>query len=125
MNKIIALIFLTMSVNSIANSNWVYVASSINNEDWFVERNSTQKDGDSVTFWTRRNYVDRTKFGDLSEKVQRTINCRRREVIIRFMQTYDDINNTGRQTSSFKANDSWEPVAPDTVMWTVMRFVCK
>ncbi len=125
MNKILALILLVASVNSHASSNWIYLTSTVDNDEFYIERNPSQKDGDSVTFWTRRNFADRTKFGDLSEKTQRTINCRRREIILRFVQTYDDINNTGRQTSSFKATDTWAPVAPDTVNWLMMRFVCK
>ena len=125
MNKILVLIFLMLSVNSQANSNWTYVATNVSADEFFIEQNSIQKDGDSVTFWLRRNFANRSKDGDLSEKAQRTINCRRREDILRYIQTYDDINNAGRQTLSFKANESWHPIPPDTVMWSIMKIVCK
>lgn len=125
MTKIFALILLVVSVNSHANSNWIFLTSTVDNDEFFIESNSIQKDGDSVTFWTKRNFADRTEFGDLSEKNQRTINCRRREVILRFVQTYDDINNAGRQTSSFKSHDKWRLLVPDTAEWLMMRFVCK
>ncbi len=125
MNKILALILLVASVNSHASSNWIYLTSNVHNDDFYIERNSVQKDGDSVTFWVRRNFAERAQNGDLSEKIQRTINCRRREVTLRFIHTYDDIDNAGKQTSNFKPNASWAPIAPDTVMWSIMRFVCK
>ena len=125
MTKILALIFLVASANSYANSNWIYLTSTVDNDEFFIEPNSIQKDGDSVTFWTKRNFADRTEFGDLSEKIQRTINCRRREGILRSIQTYDDINNSGKLTASFKSHDSWRRIVPDSAEWLMMSFVCK
>ena len=120
------IIFFMITFNSYAQNNWVYVTSNFNEDDFFVDRVSFQILGDSVTFWQRVNYKQRQESGDLSVKAQKTINCRTREAITRYILTYDDINNNGRITGSFKPqNSAWEPIPPDTVIWTVYKFVCK
>ena len=123
---LLVIIVLMITFNSYAQSNWVFVTSSVNEDDFFVDRGSFQTQGDSVTFWQRINYKQRSKSGDLSVKAQKTINCRTREDITRFLILYDDVNNNGRITDSFKpSNSSWDPIPPDTALWTVYKFVCK
>jgi hypothetical protein len=122
---LLVIIFLMITFNSYAQSNWVYVTSSSIDDDVFVDRGSIQTQGDSITFWSRMNYKQRDEFGDLSSKVQFTINCRTREVIMRFSMFYDDIDNGGKLRKSNKTSDSWSPIAPDTVFWGLYKFVCK
>jgi hypothetical protein len=125
-NLLLIIIFFTIAFDSHAQSNWVYVTSNSKSDDFFVDRSSFQTQGDSITFWQRMNYEQRNKFGDLSAKIQYTINCRTREQIMRFSMYYDDIDNNGRLTTSGKpSNPSWEPIAPDTVSWSLYKFVCK
>jgi len=119
------LLFFLIAFNSYAQSNWVYVTSNTYGDYFFVDRDSVQMQGDSVTFWTRRNYKQRDKFGDLSSKIQLTINCRTREIIMRFSMFYDDIDNFGQLTQSRKSSDSWAPIAPDSVNWSIYIFLCK
>ena len=83
-----------VSVNAYANSNWIYLATSNSGTVTFIDKNSMQKSGDSITFWILDNFAQRAEFGDLSAKKQRTINCRTRETILRYIMTYDDINST-------------------------------
>lgn len=120
------IIFLMITFDSHAQSNWIYVATNSLEDDYFVETASVQKQGDSITFWFRTNFKERHKTGVLSSKIQKTFNCRTREHIDRYAMFYDDLNNNGRVTISFKPGDaSWEPVVPDTVLWSVYKFVCK
>ena len=124
-NIIGSILMLLLITNAQANSSQAYVGANVNKEEFYIERNSIQKSGDSITFWARRNFLERTKYGDLSEKVQRTINCRTREIILRHIMIYDDINNNGKMTSNFNAKDEWEPIAPDSMNWVLLKFVCK
>jgi len=114
-----------VSVNAYANSNWVFVTTSQDGAVFFIDSNSMQKSGNSITFWKMINYVQRDKYGDLSAKIQSTINCKSREDIMRYSLYYDDINNTGKLTSSGDVKDSWKPIAPDSVNWAQFQFVCK
>ena len=114
-----------MFVNGYANSNWVYVDANEIGDKYFVDKNSIQKQGYSITFWVRTNYKERDNFGDLSSKIQRTINCRTREQIGRYFMFYDDVNNDGQVTGNTKPQvSSWTPVAPDTVFWGLFKFAC-
>ena len=114
-----------LCINAYANTNWIYFTTSSNDSVFFIEINSIQKSGDSMTYWYRRNFPKRNASGDLSSKVQSTINCRTREIINRYIMTYDDINNNGKLTHSFNPNELWEPIAPDTINWEFFKYVCK
>ena len=114
-----------VSVNAYATSNWVYLTTSVAGWDFFIDKNSMQKSGDSITYWELVNFGQRNEYGNLSAKTQHTINCRTRETIMRYLMLYDDINNTGKLTHSGGATDSWKPIAPDTLNWDKFQFTCK
>lgn len=122
---LLAVMSVIVSVSSYAESNWIYISTNIEDDVVFIDNNSFQKSGDSVTYWRRMNYKKRTASGTLSTLVQQTINCRTREIIMRYLMLYDDINNNGKLTSSFDPKDSWEPIAPGTVRWSLLEHVCK
>jgi hypothetical protein len=125
MRNFLILPMLLFSLSTFASSKWEFVGGNTRNDIYFIDGNSYQKSGDSITFWMRTNYGERTELGDLSDKTQITINCRTREWIRRYMMTYDDKNNEGRNTDSFAAKSPWSPIAPDTITWSVMKHVCK
>lgn len=127
MEKLLFLIIsLLLSFNSYAQTNWSYMTTNQDGDDYYIEKNSIQNQGNSVTFWYRSNYKERTKFGDLSSKVQKTFNCRTQEHITRFAIFYDDLNNDGRVTTkSQPSNSSWAPIIPDTVTWSFYQSLCK
>jgi hypothetical protein len=108
-------------------SNWVLVDKNSGGTTFFIDTQSIQRSGDSVTFWEKANRLSRSNNGDLSSKINLTINCRTRELISRYFIFYDDINNQGKITSSFAAlaSEKWEPIPPDSVSEEEMKFVCK
>ena len=114
------------AANVLANSNWMLAASDDLGNKFFIEINSVQKSGDSLTFWHRKNNKVRDEKGVLSWKVQQTINCRSRENIYRFYMNFDDLDNNGRVLMNQAAvNPRWEPIPPDTVLWGIYRYICK
>ena len=126
MKKLVAVIVsLFISVNAYASANWVWIGTNFSKDDYFIDNKSMQKSGDSITFWQLQNYNTRQIHDVLSIKGQTTINCRIREKIIRFFIAYDDINGKGRTIDSGKVDRTWEPIAPDTADWHMMKFVCK
>jgi hypothetical protein len=125
MKKFVFIALFFLSITSHASTSWILVAETSSGDQIFIDRNSIQKSGDSRTFWVLSNFKER-KEGDLSSKVQRTINCRTREMIGRYYMFYDDINNMGKLTNNIN-NDKgkWDPIAPETIGWDFMIFVCK
>ena len=113
-----------LNIKAHANENWTYVTTS-ESGIFFIDKNSIHKSGDSITYWHRRNFAKRDAYGDLSVKVQSTINCRTREAIDRYYMLYDDINNNGKLTLSFEPKSSWIPISPDAAIWFFFVFVCK
>ena len=124
MKKIIAVVFTLVPLLSYG-SKWVNVAKS-DTVIFYVDTQSIQKNGNTVTYWEKRNYVKRDEFGDLSSKVNLTINCRTRESQMLYLMTYDDLDNYGKVQSNFSPkNLEWRPIAPDTVSEIVMKFICR
>jgi hypothetical protein len=126
MKKIVLLASFLVSCNSYASANWNFISANNIGDSFFIDTNSIQISGDSRTFWTLTNFSERDVNGWLSTKNQRTINCRTRESTWRFFMSYDDINNKGKLVSNNVANSGkWEPIAPDTIQWVLMTFICK
>ena len=50
-----------VSVNAYANSNWIYISTSNNDNVFFIDNNSIQKSGDSKTYWAQSNFAQRSK----------------------------------------------------------------
>ena len=107
-------------------ANWTLVSLSTEGDKYFIDTQSITRSGDSVTFWVKKNYASRDKYGDLSAKVNETVNCRTRESNSRYMMFFDDLDNHGKQTSSFSPKDkAWEPIPPESVSESQLKFVCK
>ena len=104
-------------------SEWVEVAAS-KKSTYLVDTQSIQKNGNSVTFWYRINYKTRDKYGELSVKVNGTINCKTKESQDNYAIYYDDLDNNGNITQSLSPKKYWTPIPPDTVFEGVMKFVC-
>jgi len=126
--KILALAFSLFIVTMPTYAaNWISVGIGARGDEFFVDKSSLQRDGDSVTYWYRTNYKERTAQQVLSTKLQATINCRRREKIERFFIAYDDIDNRGHLIDSFdtKSRSKWEPIPPESMYWRMMQLVCR
>ncbi len=107
-------------------ANWVFIAKSVGGTSFFVDTQSMQKSGNSVTSWEKANYSDRDSNGSLSAKIQFTTNCARRERIMRYSFYYDDTDNLGKTTVSGPAtNSQWIPVPPESISESIMKFVCR
>ena len=124
MRKILLFSVIILSAfNIYASTKWTLISNTANGV-LFIDASSIQKSGDSYTFWQKTNFDKRQDNGDLSSKVQRTVNCRTRESIYRYMMFYDDIDNNGKLTSSFNPKDDWNPIPPDSVDWAIYQYVC-
>ena len=117
-------VIILSAFNIYASAQWIFIADNTDGDLFFIDANSIQKSGDSYTAWLKNNYAKRDVDGDLSSKIQRTINCRTREIINRYLIFYDDIDNTGKITSNFNGKSGWQPIPPDSVNWIIYKYVC-
>ncbi len=126
---LLLLIFISETAYS---ANWVKVAATADGQEViFIDTQSIQRSGNSVTYWEKVNNSTRTKQGDLSSKLQKTINCVTRDFRVLYFIFYDDLNNQGKVTSSFSADTlpedlkSWRPIVPESVMESSRKYLCK
>ena len=125
MKKVFLFFVIILSAfNTYASSQWIFITDNTVGDLFFIDANSIQKSGDSYTVWQKTNFGKRDRWGNLSSKAQKTINCRTRENTFRYLQIYDDIDNNGQLTNSIKAKDDWYPIAPDSVDWIIYKYVC-
>jgi len=120
---IFSLIFL-ISSNVFGAGNWILIGKSDLGDEFFLDKNSIQKNGDIINFWRRQNFASKTDDGNFSSKVQASINCQTSEQLTRSMIFYDKKNNLGKITKNFTVNDSWKPIPSGAVSWYFMQQVC-
>ena len=124
MKNIIVIIIAVFPLFSHA-SRWVEVDGS-DEARFYVDTQTIQKSGNSVTYWEKNNYFKRDEFGDLSRKINATINCRTKERKLLYLMTYDDFDNGGKLTSSITPpKQDWKPIAPETVAESIMKYLCR
>jgi len=118
-------VFLLMSLNSFGSTNWFHVGKSTEGNIFFLDLNSVQKSGDLITFWGRSNQAVRGAGGFMSSKTQDTINCRNREIVLRYLIAYDQLNNRGSVVVTVKPDPEWRPISPDSINWEFYNILCK
>ena len=122
---VVALSTLSMSL-SVSAATWVFVSKNVNGTMTFIDTTSIQRRGDLVTFWTKENFGSRLPQGVLSAKVQRSINCNREEVIVRYAIFFDEPDANGRVRDEFSDSSwTWVPVSPEDKTSALMQFVCR
>jgi hypothetical protein len=120
------LIFLIVFMPLIAHaSKWTFITKNVDGWDYYIDSQSRVLNGNEVSFWTIVNFDSRNQFGDLSNKVNQTINCRTRELRLDFFISYSDFDAKGSMTRNFKVPQEWNPIPPDTVNAKLLNFVCK
>ncbi len=111
--------------NSYANSEWILIEGSyITNNESHADKNSLQIDGEIATFWLKRNNPSRDRFGAMSNKYQIAINCKSRQMSLKWMVDYSEADNKGNVIFNGEAPQKWSPVIPDSRTWLWYKFAC-
>lgn len=99
---------------------WEKIASGMEpDEEYFVDKESIEVDGDIVTFWDLSSSVKRLKYKKTKTKVQ--MNCKEKSYKIDHIVTYDK-NDQSEMSRGF---DQWLPIVPQTINEMKMKYVCK
>jgi hypothetical protein len=105
---------------------WYKITKSEQGDVYYIDLKSIIRIGDIVSYWSKGNYGEPTKYGDLSSLGSYRVNCTTKESIIGFIYFYSETDNCGERTSMvFPKNQSWRSVTPETINASLMRFVCK
>lgn len=127
MKRLSVLIFSILGLvlpTHVFSASWVPLFKTNSGTHYFVDTDSIQKDGNSVTFWEKVNYGKRDPDGALSDKSQWIINCKTRESSLRYMVLYDDYDNDGRVIFNGKMSGKWNPIVPETAGDEKRRQLC-
>lgn len=116
-------IFFVTSV--FATAEWINIGSNRNNDRFFIDVNSIERSGDSVTYWVKVNNAARDANGSLSSKDQYIIHCQARQFAPRYLISYDELDNNGRILVARESKNSWSPIPPDTMIYLHFQLLCK
>jgi hypothetical protein len=105
---------------------WYKIVSSEQGDVYYIDLKSIIRVGNIVSYWSKGNYGERTKYGDLSSLGSYRVNCTTKESVMGLTYFFSEADNGGEKTSMvFPKNQNWRPVIPDTINASLMRFVCK
>ncbi len=105
---------------------WYKIVSSEQGDVYYIDLKSIIRIGNIVSYWSKGNYGKPTKYGDLSSLGSYRVNCTTKESIIGLTYFYSEADNGGEKTSVvYPKNQNWQPVIPNTINASLMRFVCK
>jgi hypothetical protein len=123
--KWILVVLCLLSPSSFAQE-WYKITISEQGDVYYIDLKSVIRIGDIVSYWSKGNYGEPTKYGDLSSLGSYRVNCTTKESIIGLIYFYSETDNGGERTSVvLPKNQSWRPVTPETINASLMRFVCK
>ncbi len=107
-------------------ADWTLVVQTVHGDAHYIDVSSVKRAGDTATIWVRSDFAVRFKNGSKSAKVQKVYQCTRSEVRHVYALEYRGDNGSGEVVTSFRFPDqSWSPIAPDTVEELLFRAACR
>ncbi len=125
MKKLFVICGIFFSIGVFAAAEWLDIGTNRSNDRFFIDVNSIERSGDSVTYWVKLNYAARGADGSLSSKTQYIIHCQARQFALRYIIRYDEPDNIGRILVAREDKGSWSPIPPDTVIYYHSQLLCK
>jgi hypothetical protein len=120
------LLFLTLLPISSHAQEWYQIATSEQGDIYYIDLKSIIRIGNVVSYWSKGNYKEPTRYGDLSSLGNYRVNCTTKESMIGFTYFYSEADNSGDRTSlTLPKNQNWKPIIPDTINASLSRFACK
>jgi hypothetical protein len=107
------------------SSELMYITRANNGDEWWLHRDSIQRENNIVTFWTTTNFNEKSKQGHRSSKVQYRVNCETNQSITVYLMYYDSLDSEGNPALSFDARKpEWRPISSGSVFAAAARVVC-
>jgi hypothetical protein len=125
MKKIIfTLLFSTLVFSSPSYADWTAVGENTNGTTYYVDFDRIRKHDGYVYFWELADYLKPTKYGDLSAKMYKQVDCK----AFRFKQLSGSYHTNpmgnGTPSTSGSAEDEWHYPPPNSISEIVLKSVC-
>jgi S1-C subfamily serine protease len=105
-------------------ANWILVATSSADNEFYVDPASIQRDGDYRRFWRLLNLKVPLDSGASSFRIFREIDCRQKRGRNLQWTSFRGPKASGEVALSNTESSAWEFIAPDAVTNTELRYVC-
>jgi hypothetical protein len=105
-------------------ANWILVATSSADNEFYVDPASIQRDGDYRRFWRLLNLKVPLDSGASSFRIFREIDCRQKRGRNLQWTSFRGPKASGEMLLSNTESSAWEFIAPDAVTNTELRYVC-
>jgi hypothetical protein len=125
MRKLLFICGIFFGTSVFATAEWIDIGTTRSNDRFFIDVNSIERSGDSVTYWVKVNNAARDADGTMSAKIQQTINCRHRQFVSRYIIAYDELDNNGRILVARETKRSWSPIPPETMIYSHSQLLCE
>ena len=125
MKKLILFLILTFTILNV-HAKWVLVGTNEDN-DIYVKTDSIKRIGHMVTYWETLDYKSTQKVDEkeyYSLKMKNETNCNSEENKTLFMAVYSEPMGSGKIVDSWKPDNGFRIIIPDSLAYTVFKFVC-
>ena len=127
MKKLIVFIFLNFLMTSNANAEWKKIASNTNGDVMYIDKKTLKIVNNTRYILIMLDYVNPSKFGDLSSRSYRAINCNNmmwKDLVKDYFTLPLAKGNTSDGSGTIK-NPEWKYSTPDSLGGGLHIKVCE
>ena len=124
--KFCLLVFVMIA--SPAWAGWEHVAGNIDGVRFLIDYETIRKDGNNVKFWQLVNYPKPETIGEvtyLSTRSRQEYDCKQEQRRVLTLTAFDNLNAGGKAVAKEEEPEKWSEIPPKTVVWEIMKKVCK
>lgn len=110
-----------VSLNVMAD--WTYLTTSDGGYEYYVDYSTRKINGSFRSIWRKTIFDTPSKYGDLSTKSLEEFDCKNDAYRIISVTFYTD-KESKNIDNTLKGDPTWEPIIPDSVYGTVLKFIC-
>ena len=112
------------TVNCFADYNWKKIGSSTRGDVFYLDLSTVKKVGNNVFYFTLKDYVKPSEYGDLSSKIYMEVNCL--NLSYRYLKDFYYIEPMGNGEPSTVYNEvgEWKNIVEGSMGEEVGKFVC-
>ena len=124
MKKLLTILLLIF-FPSICFGEYKYISTTTTNVEFYVEDTSIKNKGDNILFFQLQNMKQPDKWGSLSSKLYKELDCKKNQFRILSYEYYYGSMGTDLEKKVDAKNKNWVLNSPNTLNNLVAQFVCK
>ena len=122
--KIFIFLYILSTVNCFADYNWKKIGSSTRGDVFYLDLSTVKKVGNNVFYFTLKDYVKPTEYGDLSSKIYMEVNCL--NLSSRYLKDlyYIEPMGNGEPSTVYDEVGEWKNNTEGSMGEKVAKFAC-